>query len=75
MSDQNKDFLLTIVTICYNAENLIEKTIAEIEDKKIQPTSRKYFSLRNIIFWSSAILMLIFSSFAVSLILAQLEFS
>ena len=50
-------------------DNLIEKTLAQIEEKKIQPKSRRYFSLRNILFWFSALLMLIFSSFAVSLIL------
>lgn len=48
---------------------LIENTISQIEKEKIQPNSRKYFSARNILFWGSAILMLIFSSFAVSLIL------
>lgn len=50
-------------------KNLIEKTIAEIQEKKIQPSSRSYFSLRNLAFWSASFLTLIFSSFAVSLIL------
>ena len=49
--------------------NLIEKTLGKIQEQEIKPKSKNYFSLRNLLFWFSAVIMLIFSSFAVSLIL------